>query len=95
MEHSASDKLKTALLAVAVAGLLGGLLLAYAIERSDLASITWMIGVIPILAALLIEILRSLARGEVGLDIVAARVEPAGKCTTCFRASNARRRGIG
>jgi cation transport ATPase len=31
-----------------------------------------MIGVIPVLAALLVEILRSLARGEVGLDIVAA-----------------------
>ncbi|MGQ2928800.1 MAG: heavy metal translocating P-type ATPase [Neoaquamicrobium sediminum] len=72
MEHSAGDKLKTALLAVAVAGLLGGLVLAYAVARPDLASITWMIGVTPVLAALLIEILRSLARGAIGLDIVAA-----------------------
>lgn len=72
MEHSASDKLKTALLAVAVAGLLGGLVLAYVMDRPDLAATTWMIGVIPVLAALLVEILRSLARGEVGLDIVAA-----------------------
>lgn len=72
MEHSAGDKLKTALLAVAVAALLGGLVLAYVMDRPDLASTTWMIGVVPVLAALLIEILRSLTRGEVGLDIVAA-----------------------
>lgn len=72
MEHSAGDRVKTALLAVAVAGLLGGLLLTYVIDRPDLAETTWMIGVVPVLAALLIEIMRSLARGEVGLDIVAA-----------------------
>ncbi|MCO5081618.1 MAG: heavy metal translocating P-type ATPase [Rhizobiaceae bacterium] len=72
MESSAGDRVKTALLAVAVAGLLGGLLLAYVVDRPDLASSTWMIGVIPVLAALLVEILRSLARGEAGLDIVAA-----------------------
>lgn len=72
MEHSAGDRVKTALLAVAVAGLLGGLLLTYVMDRPDLAETTWMIGVVPVLAALLIEIMRSLARGEVGLDIVAA-----------------------
>lgn len=72
MELSVGDRVKTALLAVAGAGLLGGLVLAYVMDRPDLAATTWMIGVIPILAALLVEILRSLARGEVGLDIVAA-----------------------
>jgi P-type E1-E2 ATPase len=72
MELSVGDRVKTALLAVAVAGLLGGLVLAYGMDRPDLAATTWMIGVIPVLAALLVEILRSLARGEVGLDIVAA-----------------------
>jgi len=72
MEHSAGDRVKTGLLAVAVAGLLGGLVLAYVMDRPDLASTTWMIGVVPVLAALVIEILRSLTRGEVGLDIVAA-----------------------
>jgi hypothetical protein len=70
MEHSAGDRVKTALLAVK--GLLGGLLLAYAADRLDFASTTWMIGVVPVLAALLVAILRSLKRGEVGLDIVAA-----------------------
>lgn len=72
MEPSAGDRVKTALLAAAVAGLLAGLVLAYGMDRPDLAATTWMIGVIPVLAALLVEILRSLARGEVGLDIVAA-----------------------
>ncbi|MCO6388505.1 heavy metal translocating P-type ATPase [Aliihoeflea sp. 40Bstr573] len=72
MEHSAGDTLKIVLLAAAVAGLLAGLGLAYVMDRPDLAATTWVIGVIPVLAALLVEILRSLARGEVGLDIVAA-----------------------
>lgn len=72
MELSVGERVKTALLAVAVVGLLGGLVLAYVMDRADLASTTWMIGVVPVLAALLLEILRSLARGEVGLDIVAA-----------------------
>lgn len=72
MEHSTGDRLKTALLGVAVVGLVGGLLLAYAMDRPDLASTTWTIGVVPVLAALLVEILRSLTLGEVGLDIVAA-----------------------
>ena len=40
--------------------------------RVDLAGLAWAAGVLPVLATLLAEILRSLARGEVGLDIVAA-----------------------
>ena len=36
------------------------------------AAVAWSAGVVPVLAALLIEIVRSLSKGEVGLDIVAA-----------------------
>lgn len=56
---------------MAVAGLLTGLSLLFA-GRADLARIVWMAGVVPALVTLGVEILRSLSRGEVGLDIVAA-----------------------
>jgi len=72
VERSTGDWLKTVLLLVALGGLVGGLVLAYVLERPDLASSVWLAGVAPVLAALLIEILRSLVHGEVGLDIVAA-----------------------
>ncbi|CUH67458.1 Silver exporting P-type ATPase [Thalassovita gelatinovora] len=71
MDHSKNDRLKTAILLVAMAGLVSGLAF-YVIGRADLAGAAWLIGVLPALAALLIEILRSIGRGEVGLDIVAA-----------------------
>ena len=70
--YSLAEKLKIGLLAIGISGLVGGLLLAYGIGRGDLAATVWTLGVLPILAALLIEIVRSLLRGEVGLDIVAA-----------------------
>jgi heavy metal translocating P-type ATPase len=44
----------------------------YFAGMADLARIAWFVGVIPVLAALLVEILHSLWRREVGLDIVAA-----------------------
>ncbi|HEV8035193.1 heavy metal translocating P-type ATPase [Yoonia sp.] len=71
MEQTTSDRLKKALLLFSVAGLLSGLAL-YFNGRSDIAGIVWFTGVVPVLAALVIEIIRSLWRGEVGLDIVAA-----------------------
>ncbi|KQI71261.1 haloacid dehalogenase [Loktanella sp. 5RATIMAR09] len=71
MQQTTSDRLKTALLLVSVGGLLSGLAL-YFNGRSDIASIVWFVGVVPVLAALVIEIIRSLWQGEVGLDIVAA-----------------------
>lgn len=40
--------------------------------RPDLASTIWFVGVVPVPAALVMEILRSLSRGDVGLDIVTA-----------------------
>jgi len=71
MDREAGDGWKTALILVAVGGLLVGLAL-YLAGQSDLAAMAWLIGVVPVLAALLLEIVRSLLRGEVGLDIVAA-----------------------
>ncbi|MGO4558132.1 heavy metal translocating P-type ATPase [Mesorhizobium sp. 2RAF21] len=71
MEHSNEDTLKTAMLVVAISGLGVGLAF-YLTAQSDLARTIWLVGVVPVLAVLLVEILRSLWRGEVGLDIVAA-----------------------
>lgn len=71
MEQTGSDKLKTLLLALALTGLVAGLVLRFT-GWPDLAGTVWFVGVVPVLAALVVEILRSLARGEVGLDIVAA-----------------------
>ncbi len=71
MDTTPGDRLKTALLLGATTGLFAGLV-AYAAGRADLADLIWMTGVLPALAALLVEILRSLRAGEIGLDIVAA-----------------------
>ena len=71
MDQIQTDRLKTLLLTVALAGLIGGLALYFG-GRPDLASTIWFAGVVPVLAALVVEILRSLSRGDVGLDIVAA-----------------------
>lgn len=71
MDHAQTDRLKTLLLAIALAGLVTGLGLHFS-GRMDLAQTAWFAGVVPVLAALVVEIIRSLARGEVGLDIVAA-----------------------
>lgn len=65
------DRLKSALLAIATLGLLVGLGLSVA-GLAKLATIAWTVGVLPVLAMLLVEIVRSLLKGEVGLDIVAA-----------------------
>ena len=65
------DRLNIALLAVALLGLVSGLALLLA-ERPDLSTLAWTAGVLPVLAALVVEILRSLWKGEVGLDVVAA-----------------------
>ncbi|WP_454268946.1 heavy metal translocating P-type ATPase [Roseovarius sp. MBR-51] len=71
MENIGTDRFKTALLLFAVAGLIAGLGI-YAAGQQHLASLAWTAGVTPVLATLVVEILRSLRRGEVGLDIVAA-----------------------
>ena len=65
------DRLNVALLGVALLGLVSGLVLLLA-GQPDLSKFAWAAGVIPVLAALCVEIVRSLWEGEVGLDIVAA-----------------------
>lgn len=71
MEQTQTDRLKTLLLAVALAGLAAGLAL-HVSGQPEIARSLWFAGVVPVLVALVVEILRSLARGEVGLVIVAA-----------------------
>jgi heavy metal translocating P-type ATPase len=71
LDRAQMDRLKTLLLGIALAGLLAGLGLQFS-GRPDLAHTVWFVGVVPVLATLVVEIIRSLARGEVGLDIVAA-----------------------
>lgn len=71
MEATRADRLKTVVLFLATTGLVAGLAVHVAGE-TGLARGLWIAGVVPALAALLLEILRSLRSGEVGLDIVAA-----------------------
>ncbi|MEF2552834.1 heavy metal translocating P-type ATPase [Aurantimonas sp. A2-1-M11] len=65
------DRLNVGLLGLALLGLVSGLVL-WLSGQPDLAKIAWTAGVVPVLGALCVEIVRSLSNGEVGLDIVAA-----------------------
>ncbi len=71
MEQTGTDRFKTAILLLAAVGLIGGLGFWFA-GQAGIANLLWIAGVLPALAALVIEIGRSLRSGEVGLDIVAA-----------------------
>ncbi len=71
METTRTDCLKTAILLLAATGLITGLA-SYFAGRTDIANLIWIAGVVPAPAALVVEILRSIGRGEVGLDVVAA-----------------------
>ena len=71
MDQNNTDRLKTAILFLAATGLITGLAFWF-VGKADIANIVWFVGVVPALAALVVEILRSIGRGEVGLDIVAA-----------------------
>ena len=71
LEGANADRIKRALLGIALLGLVGGAGLRLT-GHADAARLAWSAGVAPVLAALLVEIVRSLRRGEVGLDIVAA-----------------------
>lgn len=71
MQRQPGDRLKIVLPVLAAACLVTGLGLMLA-GLDDTARIVWFAGVAPVLATLLVEIVRSLRRGEVGLDIVAA-----------------------
>lgn len=67
----AHDRMNILLLGIALVGLVAGLGLMLS-GRAQLATLTWTAGVIPVLAVLLVDIVRSLKKGEFGLDIVAA-----------------------
>ncbi|MCV2868427.1 heavy metal translocating P-type ATPase [Defluviimonas sp. WL0002] len=71
MDRLNSDRFKTAFLLVGLTGLLAGLVL-WSAGQARAADLVWTLGVLPILAALVVEIVQSLRSGEVGLDIVAA-----------------------
>ena len=71
METTRTDRFKTAILLIAATGLIAGLAFYFS-GRPESANLIWTSGVVPALAALVVEILRSLRSGEVGLDIVAA-----------------------
>lgn len=71
MERSQNTHAKTIILFLAVTGLIAGLAMWF-VGQSDIASQIWIAGVVPALATLVVEILRSLRSDEVGLDIVAA-----------------------
>lgn len=71
METTRTDNFKIAILLIAATGLITGLAFYFS-GRPEAANLIWIAGIVPALAALLVEILRSLRSGEVGLDIVAA-----------------------
>src|SRR5687768_15369649 len=60
------------LLVIIAAATLAGGLAAQLLGSSRMATWIWIGGISPVLATLIIEIVVSLRRGEVGLDIVAA-----------------------
>lgn len=63
--------LTAALLAIAVTGLIIGLL-SRQWGNSPVSTASWMAGTLPVLLSLLVQIVQSLRRGDVGLDVVAA-----------------------
>ncbi len=71
MDHTNEDRVKITLLTVAAAGLVLGLVLHLS-GQTGFARLLWTIATAPVLLALLVQIVRSLFRGELGLDIVAA-----------------------
>jgi len=71
MTFPSRARVNSVLLITALVGLLSGLVLYFA-GQPDLARAVWRIGVAPVMIGLVIEIVRSLREGEVGLDIVAA-----------------------
>ena len=62
---------ETTLVAIALCGLAAGLVCLWT-GLSDASGIIWFVATVPVLAALFVEIVGSLRRGNFGLDIVAA-----------------------
>jgi heavy metal translocating P-type ATPase len=66
----AADRIKALLPVVPAAGLAGGLLAVW-LGRPDISGALWSAATLVVLLALAVEIVTSLRRGEVGLDLVA------------------------
>ncbi len=64
------DRLKAALMVIALVGLVVGLGL-WGAGLPDAAALVWSAGTLPVLASLIFDIMRSLRAGEIGIDIVA------------------------
>ncbi|MCX5515030.1 cadmium-translocating P-type ATPase [Kaistia algarum] len=60
-----------ALAAIPLLGLVAGVAVFY-VGRPDIAGWIWIAGIVPVLAYLLVSIVRSLAKGDIGLDVIAA-----------------------
>ena len=71
MERPSGDRAKIVLLVLSAAGLAAGLVLL-GLGLRQAAVTCWWLGVTPVLIGLMREIVRGIARGDVGLDIVAA-----------------------
>jgi heavy metal translocating P-type ATPase len=71
MPKLADIDLRPGLVAIPAAGLVLGFVFV-ALGRGGYSEWTWAASTLPVLAALLVEIVSSLRRGDVGLDIVAA-----------------------
>jgi heavy metal translocating P-type ATPase len=71
MRAQSEDILKSALLALTGVALIAGLV-ARQVGRADLAPWIWGAGIVVVLAALFVQIVTTLRRGEVGLDLIAA-----------------------
>ncbi|MBY6091855.1 heavy metal translocating P-type ATPase [Maritimibacter alkaliphilus] len=66
-----ADRLKSLTLCISAAGLIAGLALHFA-GHPGVADRVWFVGVVPALLMLIVDIVRSIGRGEIGLDVVAA-----------------------
>ena len=62
--------LRSALVAIAVAGLSAGIL-AFLAGRTDLADLCWTVATVPVVAGLAISIIRDLLAGRFGVDAIA------------------------
>ncbi|MDA9440189.1 haloacid dehalogenase [Bradyrhizobium sp. CCBAU 51745] len=62
--------LRWALVAIAIAGLIAGLL-ARATGRPDLADLAWELGTAPVIGGLAVSIVRDFLRGRLGVDAIA------------------------
>ena len=62
--------LRSALVAIAVAGLSAGIL-AFLAGRTDLADLCWTVATVPVVAGLAVSIVRDLLAGRFGVDAIA------------------------